>query len=160
MRLNPRSRLHPNRVDKCPVLRTGETSIRPLAYPLNVPMFYGVPMDIIHMPVEIFGVTNGMFPKPPLPNPVSFRLRLEALNFSVAIPILSLHGWLTNRLINPTVKKNRHPPAAKSRCNGGGRATAPRPRSGTGGFGGHERWLHASTGERAAPLKSAGGERY
>jgi hypothetical protein len=64
-------------------------------------MFYGVPMDIIHMPVEIFGVTKGMFPKPPLPNPVSFRLRLEALNFSVATPIVSLHGWLTNRLIKP-----------------------------------------------------------
>jgi hypothetical protein len=33
--------------------------------------------------------------------PVSFRLRLEALNFSVATPIVSLHCWLTNRLIKP-----------------------------------------------------------
>ncbi len=36
-----------------PALRTGESSNT--AYPLYVPMFDGVPMDIIHMPVEIFG---------------------------------------------------------------------------------------------------------
>jgi hypothetical protein len=44
-----------------------ETAVRPIEHALDVAVFHGIEVNVIHMALQILFVANEVFPKAPLP---------------------------------------------------------------------------------------------